>query len=293
MTRISTFAIFALILAAHASSAFADENRVGLEVELVPEVSHIQPGTPFRVGLFIRHEPGYHTYWKEPGIVGVPTTLQWDLPRGWKGSALEYPEPERVLMHTIKAQGYEREVLLEAVLVPPARLAPGTSVTLKGRAVWMCCAKSCHPGFKDVSLTLPVRAEAASADALWQPRFEKERAARAQPSQAWTARATLLNEQQIELILTPTSEQATRLTEKLAAQVIYFTGDGWIDSDDPHLITLDSPNNTLRLLLPISKGHRGKRPPRTLTSLVQLPTGWENNGRPRTLLVECPLQRSR
>ena len=150
MTLRILLASLALLLALHSQ---AEENRVGLSVDLVSEVSHVQPGTPFYVGVFIHHEPGFHTYWKQPGIVGVPTSIKWDLPRGWKGGDLEYPEPESVMMFTLKAQGYERDVLLQAQITPPKKLDPGSSITLSGRAVWMCCAQSCHPGFKDLSLT--------------------------------------------------------------------------------------------------------------------------------------------
>ncbi len=274
-----------------ALSAPADENRVGLTVELVSEVTHVQPGTPFHVGVFIRHEPGFHTYWKQPGIVGVPTSIKWDLPRGWKGGDLEYPEPESVLMFTIKAQGYERDVLLQAQITPPKKLTPKTAVTLAGKAVWMCCAQSCHPGFKDLTITLPVASEAPPYDSKWHPVFEKERAAAPKESTAWTSAARIVSDTQIELLLTPVSDEARPLSEALAQKVIHFTEDGWIDSDDPRSITYDSATRRLRLLLPVSKGFRDKRPPKKLQSLLQLQDGWEKDGQPRTLRLSTPLTR--
>ena len=271
---------------------FADENRVGLRVDLVSEVTHIQPGTPFYVGVYIRHEPGFHTYWKQPGIVGVPTSMKWDLPRGWKGGELEYPEPESVLMFTIKAQGYERDVLLQALITPPKKLAPGTTITLAGRAVWMCCAQSCHPGFKDLTLTLPVASEAPPLDTQWQPLFAKERAAAPQESAAWSSTARIVNDAQLELIVTPASPAARPLSTALANKILHFTEDGWIDSDDPRTITFDPTTGGLHLLLPLSKGLRDKRPPKNLQSLLQLPGGWQKNGQPHTLRLTTPLPRS-
>lgn len=279
-----------LTLLALAVFAPAAENRTGLQVELVSEVTHIQPGVPFEVGVFIQHEPGFHTYWKQPGIVGVPTTIQWDLPRGWKGGALEYPEPERVLMFTLKAQGYERDVLLRARVTPPKKLPVGVPVTLRGKAVWMCCARSCHPGFKDLSLTLPVAAEAPALDHKWHPLFEKERAAQARPSAAWSARARQASPGQVELALTPAGKDARPLDARLAGEVIYFTGDGWIDSDDPHQIEFDPASGGLRLLLPVSKGLRDKKPPPRLDALLQLDGGWEKSGGPRTIRLSPVLE---
>ncbi len=285
-------AVFALALVLVATTQAA-ESRVGLSVDLVSEVTHVQPGTPFYVGVFIRHEPGFHTYWKQPGIVGVPTSIRWDLPRGWKGGELEYPEPERVLMFTIKAQGYERDVLLQARITPPARLKPGATVTLEGKAVWMCCAQSCHPGFKDLTLTLPVAAEAPSPDPKWHPVFEKERVAQPRESAAWTASARLVSPLQAELVVVPAAAGARVLTRALAEKILFFTEDGWIDSDDPHEIRFDPATGGVRLLLPVSKGHRDKRPPKMLQGLLQLPDGgWEKNGGPRTLRVAPELARS-
>ncbi len=285
MPRLSPILLLALVL-----SAPAAENVTGLRVELVSEVTHIQPGTPFYVGVFIQHEPGFHTYWRQPGIVGVPTSIRWELPRGWKGGELEYPEPEQVLMFTLKAQGYERDVLLQARVIPPKKLPPGDTVTLRGKAVWMCCAQSCHPGFKDLTLTLPVAAGDPEPDAKWHPLFEKERAAQAQPSAAWAARARQINPTQVELHLTPVTKDARALDASLAAKVLFFTGDGWIDSDDPHQIEFDASSGGLRLLLPVSKGFRDKQPPEHLDGLLQLSGGWERGGKPRTMTIRPALE---
>jgi len=291
MLRILPLPLYAALALTPLAGITAGENRVGLEVDLVSEVSHIQPGVPFYVGVYIRHEPGFHTYWKQPGIVGVPTSIQWDLPRGWRGGELEYPEPESVLMFTIKAQGYERDVLLQAKITPPSKLKPGTTTTLKGKAVWMCCAQSCHPGFKDLTLDLPIAAEPPTANLQWQPIFAKERAAQPRESTAWQASARLVSPTQAELTLRPATPIARSFSPSLAKKILFFTEDGWIDSDDPHQITWDPASHTLTLLLPVSKGFRDKKPPAKLLGLLQLPGGWETSGSPHTLRIAPDLER--
>ena len=110
-------------------------------------------------------------------------------------------------------------------------------------------------------------------------------------SNSSSSTARLLSDSQVELILTPASPEARPLSPTLAKQVIYFTEDGWIDSDDPHSITFDPATKGLRLLLPISKGHRDKRPPKTLASLLQLPGGWQKKHLPKTLRLSPTLTR--
>jgi len=55
--------------------------------------------------------------------------------------------PGRALADEIKAQGYERDVVLPIRITPPESLQDGTSITLAGKAAYMCCNRQCNPGF--------------------------------------------------------------------------------------------------------------------------------------------------
>lgn len=246
-----------------------------LEVTLVSEVTSIQPGRPFYAGLHLHHGPAYHSYWKFPGIVGVPTSIQWKMPRGFEAGEIEWPEPEPVLMFRIKAQGFERDVLLPIKITPPASLKPGEIVKFAGKASWMSCARTCHPGFTDVSLELPVKDEIPAFDAKWRTMFEQERARVAKVTDAWKATATEIG-QTVTLTLAPATPAARKLTQEQAAKIIFFTEDGWIDSDKPQLIKLNA-DASITLTLTRSDIYLGKDPPRALAGLVQSREGWLAN----------------
>ena len=244
-----------------------------LEVTLVSEVTSIQPGKPFYAGLHLHHGEGYHSYWKCPGIVGVPTGIQWSLPRGFAAGEIEWPEPEPVLMFKIKAQGFERDVVLPVKITPPARLKAGEIVKLGGKASWMSCARTCHPGFTDVSLELPVKNEAPALNDKWHAMFDKERSRIARTTDAWKATATESG-QTVTLTLSPASVSARKITsEQEAAKIIFFTEDGWIDSDKPQAVKLNA-DSSLTITLTRSDIYLGKEPPRTLVGLVQDSEGW-------------------
>ena len=165
----------------HADATFRGK---GLTVELVSEVTTVRPGQPFHAGLYIRHDAAHHTYWKNPGLAGVATNLEWTLPAGWTAGSIEWPAPDKVLMAQINTHGYERDELLMVKLTPPAQC--DKEVTLKTKASWMCCAKSCHPGFCDLTLTLPVVAGPEAAwHEKWRGVFELERAQFPVPVQGW------------------------------------------------------------------------------------------------------------
>lgn len=199
--------------------------QTGLRLQLVSEQSAIVPGKPFTVGLYLQHDRGWHTYWRFPGIVGVPTQIQWRLPRGWKAGELVYPEPERTLMFKIKAQGFDRDVMLRTEITPPADLKIGEEFTLEGKASWMCCGSTCHPGSIDLSLTLPI-APAATWNEKWHKILDQERTRAERTSDAWTAVAREHGET-ISLRLQPVSPQArVSKNQREAGKIIVFTEDG-------------------------------------------------------------------
>jgi DsbC/DsbD-like thiol-disulfide interchange protein len=263
--------------------------QTGLKLQLVSEQSAVVPGKPFTVGLWIEHERGWHTYWRHPGIVGVPTQILWKLPAGWKAGPLVFPEPERTLMFQIKAQGFDRDVMLRTEIIPPAGLRPGQQVTLTGKAVWMCCADSCHPGAMDLSLTLPVAAKADLND-RWHRLLELERGRAERSSDAWKAEAVEKGTQ-ITLTLRPAAPQARlRSSQRDAEKIIVFTEDGWFDTDKPQLITLHS-DGTLTIQLTRAETYLGGSPPRTLRCVLRHEGGWERGQSWRCLQIAPRIQR--
>ncbi len=267
---------------------FSANAQVGLKLQLVHETTAIVPGQPFRVGLFIQHEKGWHTYWRQPGIVGVPTSIVWTLPEGFKAGPLEYPEPEATKMFQIKAQGYERDVLLQTEIQAPASLKLGTRITLQGRAAWMCCANTCHPDTKELTLVLPV-GEKSAPDPHWQPVFEKERATFPQESESWSASAEEkgLN---ITLTLRPASARARRFDQEELPKVIFFTEDGWINSDQDQTVSL-TEDGILIIKLVRAEVFFGKGTPERLNGVLQRKGGWHADGSLRSMSIHPLLRR--
>ncbi len=261
----------ALVLPALLAFAPGLSAQTGLKLALVPESSAIVPGATFRVGLLLQPEPGWHTYWKQPGIVGVPTQVDWQLPEGFTAGELEYPGPEPVLMFHIKAQGYRRAVLLQTQITAPADLKPGTEIVLRGRATWMCCGNTCHPGSQVLELQLPVAATAAP-DPRWAPVFERERQAYSRQSDAWQAQAEETG-MQVTLTLRPASAAARALMADELAGLRFYTEDGWINSDEDQKLEL-GPDGALRVALTRAEVFLGQGTPERLFGVLRRSGGW-------------------
>ncbi|MCO5099628.1 MAG: thioredoxin family protein [Burkholderiaceae bacterium] len=151
----------AALPAARAQSPSAGPARVdSVEVELVADRAAVAPGEAMRVGLRIRHDPQWHTYWRNPGDSGLPTQVELRLPAGFEAGPIQWPAPQRLFIPPLANYGYEGEIVLPMALQPPAAI-DGERVTIAAHASWLMCREVCIPGDADVSLVLPVQREGA------------------------------------------------------------------------------------------------------------------------------------
>jgi thiol:disulfide interchange protein DsbD len=118
------FAAFtALVLAPGAlagSSAALDHVRLNAALE-----APLQPGKTVWVALHQHMDPGWHTYWRNPGEAGVATSITWSLPQGVTAGGIVWPAPERFSDGTVTNYGYEKDVTLLVPLTAAAAAKPG------------------------------------------------------------------------------------------------------------------------------------------------------------------------
>lgn len=160
--------LFALVEIAYAAPVKNDQ----VEAELIAEKTALVPGQPTTVALRLKIAKGWHTYWRNPGDTGLPTTLAWTLPSGVVASAIEWPAPHALPVGPLVNYGYESEALHLVTLTTVPEFAPGREATLAAKAEWLVCRETCFPQGAELTLTLPV-ANTAGPD----PRFGKAIAA--------------------------------------------------------------------------------------------------------------------
>ncbi len=268
-------AIAAISCAVLAPLCLAEEEGPNpLDPVLVSEVTSILPGEPFWVGLWLDHPENYHSYWVAPGIVGIPTELKWDLPEGFAADPILYPVPERVSMSGINAHGYHGQTLLMVKITPPDTIA-GDSVRLPALASWMCCWKTCHPGFKriDISLLVSRDPKADHFDPKWRPVFESTRAKLPTQLLGWDVAATE-SEKNVTFKITP-RQAADPKPNPDAASVYFFCGDGQINSGSPQVVSR-GPDGTLTLTM--ARSQFGPADATTYPGLLFCEEGWLAGG---------------
>jgi len=127
-------------------------------VALIADHATVAPGQTFGAGLRIVHEPGWHSYWQNPGDSGLPTRFDWTLPEGARAGPIQWPVPERLPFGGLVNLGYKNDLLLPATLTVPADAMPGSRFAVTLRARWLICADICIPDQATLNLDLPVAA---------------------------------------------------------------------------------------------------------------------------------------
>ena len=206
MPRIFSF-LFAICLGLAAAPALAQFGAAKSVVE-TPEVraellAHapqgVTPGSTVWLGLQIRHQQGWHSYWKNPGDSGLPTTLEWTLPAGLSAGEIAWPVPKKLPLGPLVNYGFDGTLLLSApVRVGPEFKAPiFGDINIRLKSVWLVCKTECIPQEGEFTLKLSAR----GSTALHGPLFDAALAAQPKPLDA----ATPSNRAEV-------SEKSVRLT---------------------------------------------------------------------------------
>ncbi len=181
-------AVMPWLAPAAAASTVVTTEQVRAEL-LAHAPEGIAPGKPLWLGLQIEHQPDWHTYWKNPGDSGLPTTLRWQLPAGVTAGEIAWPTPKRLPVGPLMNYGYDGRLLLPVPLTVSAAFT-GNSLEVKTSAQWLVCKDICIPQQGEFTLSVPVQA----ATALHAGAFAAALAAQPQPVATAQASAELIDD---------------------------------------------------------------------------------------------------
>lgn len=174
--RLSLLMLLGMSLLGPAPVEASPQRVEAVEVELVARNEALVAGADARLGLRLRHDPHWHSYWRNPGDSGLPTRLEFELPAGFNAGPIDWPAPQRLFIAPLANYGYEGEIVLPFTLSLPAG-ASGRAV-IKARAFWLMCRDVCIPGEADLRLELPIEPAAARPAPGRHARLFREAAAR-------------------------------------------------------------------------------------------------------------------
>lgn len=99
--------------------SFATENEAvsnNSKISLLSEKNRVQKGDEFIIGLKFELNPGWHTYWINPGDSGLPMEINWTLPEGLEIKNIMWPSPEIAALDPLISYGYYDELILPILI---------------------------------------------------------------------------------------------------------------------------------------------------------------------------------
>ena len=165
--------IIAGLIAGWFCLAGQDMEAANTRATLLLDAAAARAGDTVLAAVRLQMDPGWHTYWKNPGGSGIATKVEWVLPAGVTAGDLQWPTPEKLVPEKTGDDGkpipgqfddeqttyvHHGEVILLAHLKFAANLQPGAS-ELKAKVTWLECKTLCVTGKQDVAATIQIGSE--------------------------------------------------------------------------------------------------------------------------------------
>lgn len=274
--------IIGLLLIFISNSISKPVKEGALTTELVSSKESIHPGETIDIALRIKPNEGWHTYWKSPGIVGVPTKIDWTLPEGLKVGEILWPQPQTVKMGPYDAYGYHKEVFLVVPLTSSRSLEFGKKLFVKARVSWMCCSEVCQPGFADLSLELPISKKSQPIkNTEWSKSIIKSRSTFPSVNESWETSAVRRGDD-IELTL----KKIKGKNPTTPNNPYFFCEDGLIHSDKKQIIQIPSKES---IVLKLHISEFGPKKPTHLKGIFFNKSGLPDNSGAPPIYINAPI----
>ena len=177
----SLFFLAACILSAGAHGQTSPKNTVTTEQVQAELMAHapdgVAPGKTVWVGLQLRHQPQWHTYWKNSGDSGLATSMSWTLPTGVQAGDIAWPLPVKIPIGNLANYGYDNTILLPVPLkISPdfKPTGPNPELEVKLHANWLVCKLECVPQDGEFVLRFPVKGSTAIQGAAFDAAFKAQ-----------------------------------------------------------------------------------------------------------------------
>ncbi|HEY1751632.1 MAG TPA: thioredoxin family protein [Caulobacteraceae bacterium] len=172
----------ALAIAGCGAAARAQTLGDHVKPVLAAQTAGAAPGSTLYVALIQQIQPHWHTYWRNPGDAGEPTTIAWTLPPGWRAGDIVWPAPKRLPVGPLMDYGYEGQAILATPIEVPADAKVGSTAHIAAKVEMLVCAEVCVPQDAQLALDVPIVAGGAPADPAWGAAIGKALAAAPKPA---------------------------------------------------------------------------------------------------------------
>lgn len=269
----------ALVFCFNGGGSAAVVKDAHVEAELIAETESIQPGQAFWVALRLNMDPGWHTYWRNPGDSGIPTSVEWTLPPGFEAGPLEWPYPARIDEPPLTTYGYRGEVFLLAPIRVPQTASPGTAPVISARVRWLACEKICVPGGGRLAFSLPVKKDESKPDFRWREKFVRARSRMPVTAEGWNVQGGV-SRKEIAIRVSPAGPLAAD-----PAGVYFFPYDNDL-IDHAAVQNLKKTRGGYEIF--VKRAGAGQWPVKRLAGILYSEAGWPGKDAAKAVAVDVP-----
>jgi thiol:disulfide interchange protein DsbD len=122
-----------------------------LSLEFVDSI--VPAGGVISAVLKVKMEPGWHSYWINPGDTGSAPRLTWKLPNGWKVARQRFEIPHRISSLGLTSYGYENEFKIATDFVVPNKIG---AAQVSAEMDYLVCEETCIPQLQKASASVDV-----------------------------------------------------------------------------------------------------------------------------------------
>lgn len=144
-------AILAIVQPVHSAGSAVHESNAVTGRLITAQNGIPEDGRTLSAALHLNLKDGWKTYWRSPGEVGLPPSIDWSGSLNVADVEFQWPAPERFRAFGIENYGYREEVAF------PLRITlerPGEPVALRANVSLLVCSTVCVPETFDLALTL-------------------------------------------------------------------------------------------------------------------------------------------
>jgi thiol:disulfide interchange protein DsbD len=125
------------------------------EARLVVNSFNTEKDSIISLGVLINLQDDWHIYWRNPGDSGMPTDIEFKLPKGVTASDIKFPVPEIFVSDEIMNYVYSHQVLLTSELSIPKDY-PKKEISITAKLTSLICKDLCKAFDTTVTIKLDI-----------------------------------------------------------------------------------------------------------------------------------------
>lgn len=159
--RLFAILLFFILFAAPAHAQVPQQKHA--EPRLFSTVQGTGDGETVNIGLYMKFEKDWDTYWRMPGDAGLAPVLEWGGSGNFKSYDMQWPAPHRMTVAGLDNNVYKDEVTFPITVTLEK---PGEALDLKLHLdLLVCSLEMCVPEKHDLTLSIPAGEAAPTAEA--------------------------------------------------------------------------------------------------------------------------------